>query len=63
MFMLILEFILIKNQTFELESMYHLVGVVCGLAIYNDNIISMNLPLVLFKKLLKKYATMVIMSF
>jgi len=35
--------------------MYALIGVLCGLAIYNFTIIDINLPLALYRKLLKRY--------
>lgn len=35
--------------------MYELIGVLCGLAIYNNTIIDISLPLALYKKLLKRY--------
>ena len=34
--------------------MYQLIGVLCGLAIYNGIIININLPLALYKKLLRR---------
>ncbi|XP_032598724.1 probable E3 ubiquitin-protein ligase HERC4 isoform X1 [Drosophila grimshawi] len=40
--------------TFESENMYFLIGVLCGLAIYNFTIINLPFPLALYKKLLKK---------
>ncbi|XP_018666987.2 putative E3 ubiquitin-protein ligase HERC4 [Ciona intestinalis] len=45
---------LIWFSDWELESemMYFLVGLICGLAIYNDTIIDICFPLVLYKKLL-----------
>ncbi|XP_065584431.1 probable E3 ubiquitin-protein ligase HERC4 isoform X2 [Artemia franciscana] len=39
---------------FEHESTYSLVGLLCGLAIYNFTIINLPFPLVLYKKLLKE---------
>lgn len=41
------------NQPKVEEKTYFLFGVLCGLALYNHNIIHMPFPLVLFKKLLK----------
>lgn len=35
------------------EKTYFLFGILCGLALYNQNIIHMPFPLVLFKKLLR----------
>ncbi|ESN95343.1 hypothetical protein HELRODRAFT_114744 [Helobdella robusta] len=43
-----------NSHSFEASDMYRLIGVICGLAIYNNNIISINFPLILFKKLLNK---------
>ncbi|XP_034137054.1 probable E3 ubiquitin-protein ligase HERC4 isoform X1 [Drosophila guanche] len=40
--------------TFETENMYYLIGVLCGLAIYNFTIINLPFPLALYKKLLNK---------
>ncbi|XP_068113476.1 probable E3 ubiquitin-protein ligase HERC4 isoform X2 [Hyperolius riggenbachi] len=43
-----------SGQTFEDSDLFHLIGVVCGLAIYNFTIVELNFPLALYKKLLKK---------
>lgn len=40
------------DVTFETETMYFLIGIICGLAIYNFTIINMPFPLALYKKLL-----------
>lgn len=40
------------DMTFETEDMYFLIGVICGLAIYNFTIINLPFPLALYKKLL-----------
>lgn len=45
-------------QTFEDLSMFHMIGLLCGLAIYNFTIIDLPFPLALFKKLLKKAVTL-----
>lgn len=34
--------------------MFHLIGVICGLAIYNFTIVDLHFPLALYKKLLKR---------
>lgn len=34
--------------------MFHLIGAVCGLAIYNSTIIGLSFPLALYKKLLNR---------
>ena len=39
-------------HTFEDDCMFYMVGVVCGLAIYNFTIVDLNFPLVLYKQLL-----------
>ncbi|XP_030342933.1 probable E3 ubiquitin-protein ligase HERC4 isoform X3 [Strigops habroptila] len=43
-----------SDQTFEDSDLFHLIGVVCGLAIYNFTIIDLHFPLALYKKLLNK---------
>jgi E3 ubiquitin-protein ligase HERC4 len=42
------------ENPFEGEATYHLVGILCGLAIYNFNIINLTFPLALYKKLLNE---------
>lgn len=42
------------DVTFETENMYFLIGVLCGMAIYNFTIINLPFPLALYKKLLMK---------
>lgn len=42
------------DVTFETENMYFLIGVLCGMAIYNFTIINLPFPLALYKKLLGK---------
>ncbi|ESP04646.1 hypothetical protein LOTGIDRAFT_223779 [Lottia gigantea] len=44
-------------QTFEENDMFHLIGILCGLAIYNFTIINLPFPLALYKKLLKRPVT------
>jgi len=39
-------------HTFEDEPMFYMIGIVCGLAIYNFTIVDLNFPLVLYKRLL-----------
>ena len=41
-------------QSFEDPEMYYLIGVICGLALYNSIIIDVHFPPVLYKKLLKQ---------
>lgn len=44
-----------NTQSFEEDAMlYYLIGIVCGLAIYNFTIIALPFPLALYKKLLKQ---------
>lgn len=43
-----------NSSTFEGPNMFHMIGTLCGLAIYNFTIIDLHFPLALFKKLLKK---------
>ena len=43
-----------NDQTLEGSDMYHLIGELCGLAIYNSIIIDLPFPLALYKKLLKE---------
>jgi len=47
-----------NDQTLEGSDMYHLIGEICGLAIYNSTIIDLPFPLVLYKKLLKETPTL-----
>lgn len=46
-----------NDQTLEGSDMYHLIGELCGLAIYNSTIIDLPFPLGLYKKLLKEPPT------
>ncbi|XP_070545224.1 probable E3 ubiquitin-protein ligase HERC4 isoform X2 [Ptychodera flava] len=43
-----------NDKSFESSEMFRLVGVICGLAIYNSTIIDLQFPLALYKKLLRK---------
>lgn len=45
-------------QTFEDFELFNLIGVICGLAIYNLTIVELNFPLALYKKLLKRKPTL-----
>ena len=49
-------------QSFEENVMYTLIGLVCGLAIYNSTIVDLQFPLALYKKLLNKYVLLVLPS-
>jgi E3 ubiquitin-protein ligase HERC4 len=46
-----------NDQTLEGSDMYHLIGEIMGLAIYNGIIIDLPFPLALYKKLLKETTT------
>lgn len=45
-------------QTFEDFDLFHLIGLICGLAIYNLTIVELHFPVALYKKLLKREATL-----
>lgn len=45
-------------NSFEDKQMFHLIGAVCGLAIYNSTIIGLSFPLALYKKLLNRKTTL-----
>lgn len=45
-------------QTFEDIELFSLIGVICGLAIYNLTIVELNFPVALYKKLLKRKPTL-----
>ncbi|KAK3696531.1 hypothetical protein QZH41_015897 [Actinostola sp. cb2023] len=47
-----------NDQTFEECPMFRLIGVICGLAIYNSTIIDLKFPPVLYKKLLHRPPTL-----
>lgn len=47
-----------SSKTFEDIDLFNLIGVICGLAIYNITIVELNFPLALYKKLLKKKPTL-----
>uniref|UniRef100_A0A8C7RE28 HECT and RLD domain containing E3 ubiquitin protein ligase 4 n=1 Tax=Oncorhynchus mykiss TaxID=8022 RepID=A0A8C7RE28_ONCMY len=44
--------------TFEDIDLFHLIGVICGLAIYNLTIVDLHFPVALYKKLLKRNPTL-----
>ncbi|XP_062319975.1 probable E3 ubiquitin-protein ligase HERC4 [Osmerus eperlanus] len=46
------------NKTFEDIDLFHLIGVICGLAIYNLTIVELHFPVALYKKLLKRNPTL-----
>ncbi|XP_078576873.1 putative E3 ubiquitin-protein ligase HERC4 isoform X2 [Branchiostoma floridae x Branchiostoma japonicum] len=46
------------DRSFEESSMFFLIGVLCGLAIYNSTIIDLHFPLALYKKLMKRNVTL-----
>ncbi|KAM8852464.1 putative E3 ubiquitin-protein ligase HERC4 isoform 2-T2 [Synchiropus picturatus] len=47
-----------SSKTFEDIDLFSLIGVICGLAIYNLTIVELNFPVALYKKLLKKNPTL-----
>jgi E3 ubiquitin-protein ligase HERC4 len=47
-----------NHHSLEEEEMFYLVGLLCGLAIYNSIIISLNFPLVLYRLLLNPNAAL-----
>ncbi|XP_051937211.1 probable E3 ubiquitin-protein ligase HERC4 isoform X2 [Hippocampus zosterae] len=47
-----------SSKTFEDIELFSLIGVICGLAIYNLTIVELNFPVALYKKLLKRNATL-----
>ncbi|XP_063703150.1 probable E3 ubiquitin-protein ligase HERC4 isoform X2 [Culicoides brevitarsis] len=47
-------YIWFSEDSFEGEGMYTLIGILCGLAIYNYTIIDLPFPVALYKKLLKE---------
>ncbi|XP_072293208.1 probable E3 ubiquitin-protein ligase HERC4 isoform X2 [Eucyclogobius newberryi] len=47
-----------SHKTFEDIDLFNLIGVICGLAIYNLTIVELNFPVALYKKLLKKKPTL-----
>jgi E3 ubiquitin-protein ligase HERC4 len=47
-----------NQESFEDPAMYMLIGILCGLAIYNGTIIDIALPLALYRKLLKRKVTL-----
>ncbi|KAL0964222.1 hypothetical protein UPYG_G00321040 [Umbra pygmaea] len=46
------------NKTFEEIDLFHLIGSICGLAIYNLTIVELHFPVALYKKLLKRHPTL-----
>uniref|UniRef100_A0A8C5H7T1 HECT domain-containing protein n=1 Tax=Gouania willdenowi TaxID=441366 RepID=A0A8C5H7T1_GOUWI len=47
-----------SHKTFEDIDLFNLIGVICGLAIYNLTIVELHFPVALYKKLLKKKPTL-----
>ncbi|XP_076021332.1 putative E3 ubiquitin-protein ligase HERC4 isoform X2 [Genypterus blacodes] len=47
-----------STKTFEDIDLFHLIGVICGLAIYNLTIVELQFPVALYKKLLKRKPTL-----
>lgn len=40
------------SQCFVEQNWFHLIGIICGLAIYNSTVVDLHFPLALYKKLL-----------
>lgn len=47
-----------SHKTFEDIDLFNLIGIICGLAIYNLTIVELNFPVALYKKLLKRNPTL-----
>ncbi len=45
-------------QCFVEHNWFHLIGIICGLAIYNSTVVDLHFPLVLYKKLLNVLPTL-----
>lgn len=43
---------LVYLQCFVEQNWFHLIGIICGLAIYNSTVVDLHFPLALYKKLL-----------
>lgn len=43
---------LVCLQCFVEHNWFHLIGIICGLAIYNSTVVDLHFPLALYKKLL-----------
>lgn len=57
--MIALSYILLSQSLFHLclqcfveQDWFHLIGIICGLAIYNSTVVDLHFPLALYKKLL-----------
>ncbi|KAM5191529.1 putative E3 ubiquitin-protein ligase HERC3 [Mantella aurantiaca] len=48
----------LQMQCFVEHNWFHLIGIMCGLAIYNSTVVDLHFPLVLYKKLLNVPATL-----
>lgn len=47
-----------SDKCFVESNWFHLIGIICGLAIYNSTVVDLHFPLVLYKKLLKVSPTL-----
>lgn len=47
-----------RLQCFVEQNWFHLIGIICGLAIYNATVVDLHFPLVLYKKLLEVSPTL-----
>lgn len=47
-----------SDKCFVEQNWFHLIGIICGLAIYNSTVVDLHFPLVLYKKLLNVLPTL-----
>uniref|UniRef100_A0A671W373 HECT and RLD domain containing E3 ubiquitin protein ligase 3 n=1 Tax=Sparus aurata TaxID=8175 RepID=A0A671W373_SPAAU len=47
-----------SDKCFVEQNWFHLIGIICGLAIYNSTVVDLHFPLVLYKKLLEVAPTL-----
>uniref|UniRef100_A0A8D3BTD1 HECT and RLD domain containing E3 ubiquitin protein ligase 3 n=1 Tax=Scophthalmus maximus TaxID=52904 RepID=A0A8D3BTD1_SCOMX len=47
-----------SDKCFVEQNWFHLIGIICGLAIYNSTVVDLHFPLILYKKLLDVPATL-----
>lgn len=48
----------VQFQCFVEQNWFHLIGIICGLAIYNSTVVDLHFPLLLYKKLLDVLPTL-----
>ena len=51
-------YFLVCCQCFVEQNWFHLIGIICGLAIYNFTVVDLHFPLVLYNKLLEVAPTL-----